>query len=209
MTGHPIQIQQEPMDKFQGNYKLILGSNSPRRVEYLKQMGLKFTQRVVSIDESYPQELKGHRIAEYLAKRKADVQQNLLSENEILLTSDTVVWCNGESLEKAINKDEAIHMLTKLSDKSHEVITAICLTTTNKQIIKHQTTSVWFNKLSKDQIAYYVDNFNPFDKAGAYGIQDWIGLIGISKIEGSYSSVVGLPTSLLYSTLKIMTTEMH
>lgn len=196
------------MDKLLGNYKLVLGSNSPRRVGFLKQMGLEFTQRVISIDESYPEELKGHEIAEYLAKRKAEAHENLLAPDEILLTSDTVVWCNGESLEKAADRKEAIDMLTKLSDKSHEVITAICLTAFHDQLVTHQTTRVHFEKLSLDQIEYYVDTFKPFDKAGAYGIQDWIGLIGISKIEGSYSSVVGLPTSLLYNSLKIMTSKM-
>jgi len=196
------------MDKLLGNYKLVLGSNSPRRVEFLKQMGLEFTQRVISIDESYPEELKGYEIAEYLAKRKAEAHEHLLAPDEILLTSDTVVWCNGESLEKAADRKEAIDMLTKLSDKSHEVITSICLTIFHDQLVTHQTTRVHFEKLSLDQIEYYVDTFKPFDKAGAYGIQDWIGLIGISKIEGSYSSVVGLPTSLLYNALKIMTSKM-
>ena len=196
------------MDKLLGNYKLVLGSNSPRRVEFLKQMGLEFTQRVISIDESYPEELKGHEIAEYLAKRKAEAHEHLITPDQILLTSDTVVWCNGESLEKAADRKEAIDMLTKLSDKSHEVITAICLTAFHDQLVTHQTTRVHFEKLSLDQIEYYVDTFKPFDKAGAYGIQDWIGLIGISKIEGSYSSVVGLPTSLLYNSLKIMTSKM-
>ncbi len=195
------------MDKLLSNYKLVLGSNSPRRVEFLKQMELEFTQRVISIDESYPQELKGHEIAEYLAKRKAEAHEGLLTPDEILLTSDTVVWCNEESLEKANDRKEAIDMLTKLSDKSHEVITAICLTASHDQLITHQTTRVYFEKLSLGQIEYYVDTFKPFDKAGAYGIQDWIGLIGISKIEGSYSSVVGLPTSLLYNSLKIMTSK--
>ncbi len=196
------------MDKLLGNYKLVLGSNSPRRVEFLKQMGLEFTQRVISIDESYPEELKGHEIAEYLAKRKAEAHEHLITPDQILLTSDTVVWCNGESLEKAADRKEAIDMLTKLSDKSHEVITSICLTSFHDQLVTHQTTRVHFEKLSLDQIEYYVDTFKPFDKAGAYGIQDWIGLIGISKIEGSYSSVVGLPTSLLYNSLKIMTSKM-
>lgn len=186
------------------DYKIVLGSGSPRRQQFLKDLGLNFEIRLKSVEEVYPLELKAGEISAYLAELKATALIDTLNPNEILITSDTVVWHQNTSLAKAKDASEATKMLEALSNDWHEVITSVCFSTTEDQKTVSQTTRVKFKKLSKKEIAYYIDNFKPYDKAGAYGIQEWIGLIGIEEIKGSYPNVVGLPTQLVYSTLLAM-----
>ncbi|MBT8308567.1 MAG: septum formation protein Maf [Maribacter sp.] len=190
-------------DKLEG-YTLILASGSPRRKQFFTDMGLDFEVRLKSIDEIYPQTLIGNEIPDYLSKLKASAFEGTLSEKEILITSDTVVWYEGKSLAKPGNAKEAITMLSTLSNDWHEVITSVTFTTLSSQRTVSHTTRVKFKLLSQEEIVYYVANFKPFDKAGAYGIQEWIGLIGIEEIKGSYTNVVGLPTQLVYKTLMEM-----
>lgn len=183
------------------DYKIILASGSPRRQRFLTEMGLNFEMRLKPVEEVYPEHLKGKAISDYLAVLKASAFNGQLLPHEILITSDTVVWYKEESLAKAENPEEAFTMLRKLSSDWHEVITSVCFTTSRDQIVKNQTTKVKFSTLSDAEIQYYIENYKPFDKAGAYGIQEWIGLIGIEEIKGSYPNVVGLPTQLVYKTL--------
>ena len=183
------------------NHSIILASGSPRRHQFLKEMGLPFEVRLKSVDEVYPPELVGSQISDYLAKLKADAFEGSLAADEILITSDTVVWHNGVSLAKAADAKEAFEMLRALSGDWHEVITSVCFTTSSSQKVVHQVTKVKFRELSDEEIHYYINNFKPYDKAGAYGIQEWIGLTGIEEIKGSYPNVVGLPTQLVYKTL--------
>ncbi len=164
-------------------------------------MGLDFEIRVKSINEVYPETLKGGEISDYLAVLKASALKNDLVNNEILITSDTVVWYNGKSLAKPADKKEALEMLEELSGDWHSVITSVAFTTNTSQKVVNHTTKVKFKELTKEEIEYYIENFKPFDKAGAYGIQEWIGLIGIEEIQGAYTNVVGLPTQLVYKTL--------
>jgi len=186
------------------NHKIILASGSPRRQQFLKEMGLDFEVRLKSVEEVYPRDLKGSEISNYLAELKASAFDGTLSGNEILITSDTVVWHKGASLAKAADSKEAYEMLRVMSDDWHEVITSVCFTTHDSHKTVHQITEVKFKKLTDDEIRFYIDTFKPFDKAGAYGIQEWIGLIGIEEIRGSYPNVVGLPTHLVYQTLSDM-----
>lgn len=188
-------------------YSIVLGSGSPRRQELLKQMGIPFTINLKSIDETYPSHLEGSEIARYIAQEKASPYLSNLSAKELLITADTVVWHNHKHLAKADNKKEALEMLESLSSSWHEVITAVCFTSTKAQELLHEVTKVKFKKLSKEEITYYVEQFKPFDKAGAYGIQEWIGLIGIEEIQGSYSNVVGLPTQRVYNYLSTLLTR--
>ncbi len=194
------------LEKIKG-YKIILASGSPRRHHFFKDLGLPFEVRLKEVDEIYPSKLKGAEISDYLAKLKASPQQENLKEREILITSDTVVWYNNESLAKAKNEEEAFEMLNKLSGDWHQVITSVCFTTNNAQSVVNHTTKVKFKKISDDEIWYYINNYKPFDKAGAYGIQEWIGLIAIEEIQGSYTNVVGLPTQLVYKTLLEITSK--
>ncbi|WP_405396718.1 Maf family nucleotide pyrophosphatase [Maribacter sp. Asnod2-G09] len=182
-------------------YHLILASGSPRRHQFFKDMELDFEVRIKSVDEIYPEELKGAEISDYLAKLKAEIFKPDLQPKDILITSDTVVWHNNESLAKAEDSTEAESMLNKLSGDWHQVISSVCFTTTERQIVQHSITEVKFKNLSKDEIQHYIKEYQPYDKAGAYGIQEWIGLIGIEEIKGSYTNVVGLPTQLVYETL--------
>ena len=197
-------IESSPLKEKLKDYELILGSGSPRRKKFLEEMGLDFEVRPKSEEEIYPDELQGEEIASYLAKLKAVPFQKELKANEIVITSDTVVWHKGKSLAKAEDKTEAFTMLQTLSNDWHEVITSVCFTTQATQKIVTETTLVQFKKLTEEEIRYYIDNYRPFDKAGAYGIQEWIGLIGVSEIKGSYNNVVGLPTQLVYKTLTSM-----
>lgn len=181
--------------------KIILASGSPRRQEYLRQLGLEFEIRLKQIDETYPPELKGKEITQYLARLKADVFLKDLKPNEILITSDTIVWFENKALGKPDNRSEAFEMLNSMSNAWHEVVTSVCLSTIDSQRTESNTTKVKFRELAVREIEYYVSNFNPLDKAGAYGIQEWIGLVAIEEIQGSYPNVVGLPTHLLYKML--------
>jgi len=181
------------------NYKLILASNSPRRQQFLNDLDLNYEVRLKKIREIYPQNLKGTEVTDFLAELKAKSFE--LSENEILISSDTIVWLDGEVLGKPKNKEEAFAILKKLSGKTHQVITSVCLKSINKMKIFNATTKVTFSNLTDDMILFYLNQFQPFDKAGAYGIQEWIGLVGIEKIEGSYTNVVGLPTEMFFKEL--------
>lgn len=178
-------------------YSLILGSKSPRRQQLLRDLGFSFTCRSADIEESYPPHLREAEIAEYLAVQKAQALQPKLQDRERVLTSDTVVWCKGESLAKASNAREARIMLQKMSGREHTVITAICLASRHSQQVLHDAVKVFFNPLDEEVIEHYITNYEPFDKAGAYGIQEWIGMWGIRRIEGSYFTVMGLPTHLV------------
>jgi septum formation protein len=183
------------------DYHIILASSSPRRQQLFKEMGLDFEVRLKSVEEVYPQGLKAADISDYLSILKAEAFKSELTPNELLITSDTVVWHQGESLAKANTALQAEIMLQKLSGSWHQVITSVCFTTTNKQLVQHSITAVKFKKLSEEEIQFYIEKYKPFDKAGAYGIQEWLGLIGIEEIKGSYTNVVGLPTQLVYKTL--------
>jgi septum formation protein len=197
-------MTKNPLAEKLKNHKLILASGSPRRKKFFEDLGINFEIRIKPVNEVYPDELKGKEIAAYLAELKASVFKDELEPNEILVTSDTVVWHNNESLAKAMDKNEAIEMLQKLSGQWHDVITSVCFTTATNQKTVSATTKVKLANLSSTEINYYIDTFKPFDKAGAYGIQEWIGLIAIEEISGSYNNVVGLPTQLVYKTLMDM-----
>ncbi len=188
-------------------YRIILASGSPRRQELLEAMGLQFELRLKTVDESYPEDLVGEEIPSFLAKKKAALYLHELSANEILITADTVVWHQDTSLEKPGNQEQALSMIQALSGNWHQVITAVCISTTTGSEIINDLTRVKFAELSPDEISYYVDKFQPYDKAGAYGIQEWLGLIGIEEIAGSYTNVVGLPTQKLYKALKRILTH--
>ena len=183
-------------------HRIILASKSPRRHELLKGLGFDFEVRTKDVDESFSDDLKGADIPLYLSKQKADAFVDELKANEILITSDTVVWLGDKVFNKPETVEEAVDMISTLSGRMHEVITAVCLTSVNKQVIFHDLTSVHFAKLEKADIEWYVNKYKPFDKAGAYGIQEWIGYAGIDKIEGSFYNVMGLPTQKLYIELK-------
>lgn len=187
-------------------FKIILASNSPRRKELLAGLGLPFDVRVISnIDESYPESLKGEDIPMYISAKKASAYKDSLVGNELLITADTIVYLDGMVLGKPKNRNEALTMLRTLSGKTHDVITGVTLmTNVNKGLFRSfaSTSSVTFAQLSDDDICYYVDKYQPYDKAGAYGIQEWIGYIGVTRIEGSYFNVMGLPVQRLYEELK-------
>lgn len=186
------------------NYKLILASASPRRHQFFKELKLDFEVRLKSVEEVYPIHLKGGEISDYLSELKASAFEGSLQPKEILITSDTVVWYNNESLAKPVDKKDAYSMLRKLSTATHEVITSVSFTTSKTQKTTNFCTKVTFKELTDDEIWFYIDNYQPFDKAGGYGIQDWLGLIAISEIKGSYTNVMGLPTHLVYKTLMSM-----
>lgn len=198
------RMTENPLAKRLKNYKLILASGSPRRKKFLEELGLEFEVRISKIAEVYPTNLKGKQISEYLARLKASELKKNLGPKDILITSDTVVWLENESLAKAKNREEAFKMLKTLAGKWHEVITSVSLTTINSQNVVTQITEVKFKDFTDDEISFYIDAYKPFDKAGAYGIQEWLGLVGIEEIRGSYTNVVGLPTHLVYKTLMNM-----
>ncbi len=183
------------------NYNLILASGSPRRQNFLKDLQLDFKVELKPVEEIYPKALKKEAITDYLAKLKAKPFKDNLDPKDLVITSDTIVWHQGKALGKPENKNEAFEMLQSLSGHTHEVITSICFTSLKFQTVKNTTTKVTFRPLTDEEIWFYVDTFKPLDKAGAYGIQEWIGAVGISRIEGSYNNVVGLPTDLFYETL--------
>lgn len=184
------------------NYKIILASGSPRRQQFFKDFDIDFEVRLKEVEEVYPKNLKSTQITAYLAELKAAAFDGFLAKNELLITSDTLVWLDDCALGKPKNYDDAFQMLQNLANKTHEVITSVCFKTTIKTETISETTKVTFAHLTDQEITYYLDTYKPFDKAGAYGIQDWIGLIGIVKIEGSYTNVVGLPTEKVYGYLK-------
>lgn len=182
------------------DHQIILASNSPRRKQFLKDLGLTFTVKPANVNEAYPSHLKGKDIALYIAQQKASVFNNL-EANELVITCDTIVWIDDVALGKPENSADAKQMLQQLSGKTHEVISAVCIKSNQKEQLFYDVTEVSFNTLSPSDIAYYVETFQPFDKAGSYGIQEWIGLVGIEKINGSYTNVVGMPMEKLYKEL--------
>lgn len=181
--------------------RLILASGSPRRQDLLKQLGVPFEICVKPVDEVYPQKLSGHEISDYLSILKANAFKENLKPNDLLITSDTIVWHRNTAIGKPTSLKHAIEMLQNLSNSTHKVITSVCLTSTEKQQTFNALTKVSFRKLKIEEIEFYVNNYKPLDKAGAYGIQDWIGQVGVEKIEGSYFNVMGFPLNLVYSHL--------
>lgn len=182
------------------NYNIILASGSPRRQAFFKELNIDFKIQVLPVEENFPENLSKAEITDYLAKLKASAFKNL-SDSDILITSDTIVWKDEKALNKPENASDAKRMLQSLSGQMHEVITSVCFTSKYFRLTVNDTTKVWFRPLSEAEIEYYITNYKPFDKAGSYGIQEWIGYIGIEKIEGCYFNVMGLPTRLVYKTL--------
>ena len=184
-------------------YNIILGSASPRRKKLLEELGIKFSIKTTRKEEIFPDNLEKKEIAEFLAKQKSDFILKELSGNYLLITADTIVVQNNKILHKPKDKEDSIRILQDLSGSNHKVISGVCIKSEKKEITFSSVTEVSFNDLSDEEIIYYIDNFKPFDKAGSYGIQQWIGYIGIKKINGSYNNVVGLPTNELYQKLKL------
>jgi len=183
-------------------YRIILASRSPRRQELLRQLGIRFDVVVKDYCEDYPRGLQGEEIACFLSVEKSKLFKDDIKVNEIVITADTIVWCRGKVLGKPESSEEAWLMLRELSGNTHEVITGVTILSETREITFTDLTKVTFEELSDEEIKYYVDVFRPFDKAGAYGIQEWIGLAACSRIEGSYFNVVGLPVQRLYEELK-------
>ncbi|MDX6745981.1 Maf-like protein [Polaribacter sp. PL03] len=182
------------------SFNIILASGSPRRQQFFKDLDIDFSIKLKEIEEIYPKELKGAEITDFLADLKSKAFKDL-QEKDILITSDTIVWLENKALGKPKDAKDAFNMLKALSGKKHEVITSISIKNNSFQKIINDITTVTFKELSNDEINYYINNYKPFDKAGAYGIQEWIGYIGIENIEGSYFNVVGLPVHKLYKEL--------
>ena len=182
---------------------LILSSNSPRRKELLGGLGIDFEVRTLSdIDESYPNALRGEDIPMFISGKKAEAYKQGMADDEMIITADTIVYDNGQVLGKPKNRGEAVQMLKGLSGHAHEVITGVSIVTKKKTVQFASTSKVTFAALTDEEIAYYVDTYKPYDKAGAYGIQEWIGYVAVTRIEGSYFNVMGLPIQKLYSELK-------
>jgi septum formation protein len=188
------------IDEF-NDYKIILASRSPRRQQMLKELGLKFEIVIKEYDEVYPEGLNGEEIARYISFAKAALFKNELSEKEIVITADTIVWCNNQVLGKPTDRQDAVRILNEISGNTHEVITGVSFRSRTKDVTFSDSTRVTFEKISEEEISYYIDNFKPYDKAGAYGIQEWIGIVACSHIDGSYFNVVGLPVQKLYNEL--------
>lgn len=185
------------------NHEILLASASPRRRELLGQIGVTFSVApTIEVDESYPQEIPSDDIAQYISKKKADAYKHFLSDNQLIITADTVVINNGKVLGKPANEEDAFKMISSLSGHIHKVVTGVTITSKTKQVSFSASTDVEFATLCDDEINYYIERYKPMDKAGAYGIQEWIGCIGIRNINGSYYNVMGLPLHRLYNELK-------
>ena len=184
-------------------YRIVLASNSPRRKELLSGLGIQYEVKTLpDIDESYPEGLDGLEIPAFIARSKADAYRSVMQSDELIITADTIVWLDGKVMGKPRDAEEARKMLRALSGQTHQVITGVCLTTPTYQKAFATMTDVTFATLSEEEIAYYVDCYSPMDKAGSYGIQEWIGFIGVESISGSYFNVMGLPIQRLYTELK-------
>lgn len=184
-------------------YEIVLASNSPRRKELLQRMGVNFKVRTLfGIDESYPDSLRGEDIVCYISRNKAKAYQSSMAPNELLITADTIVYVDGEVMGKPKNAEQAKEMLHKLSGKTHQVITGVTIVTAKRTENFEVTSQVKFTSITDEEINFYVNNYLPFDKAGAYGIQEWIGIVAVEEIKGSYFNVVGLPVQRLYQKLK-------
>lgn len=185
------------------NYHIILSSNSPRRKELMAGLDLDFEVRVLSgVDESYPDDMPVSKVAEYISREKAEAYKKEIKPDELFITADTVVILGDEVLGKPSDEEDAKRMLRKLSGNTHHVITGVCLTTSERQHSFSVVTGVTFKSLSEDEIDYYVSKYKPLDKAGSYGIQEWIGYVGVTSIEGSYFNVMGLPVQRIYQELQ-------
>ena len=183
------------------NYNIILASNSPRRQQFLKDIGLDFSIKTHPVEEIFPEELKAAAISDYLVKLKAEPFKSL-NEKDLVITADTIVWHNDQCLGKPKDRADAVRMLEQLSGEAHQVITSVAFTQAHQQKVIHELSRVYFKALTREEIDYYIDHYQPFDKAGAYGIQEWIGTVGIEKIEGSYANIVGLPVAQVLATLE-------
>ena len=184
------------------NYKIILASKSPRRHFLLKELGIDFEIKIKEVEEVYPEELKAQEIALFLCKLKANAfTDNDIDDKTIVITADTIVWFKDGILHKPKDYDDAVNILQKLSGSRHEVYTGVCLKSNTKTKSFYARSDVYFRNLSLEEIEWYIKNYKPFDKAGAYGAQEWLGYVGIEKIEGSYFNVMGLPTQKLYDEL--------
>jgi septum formation protein len=184
------------------NYNIILASQSPRRHELLSGLNIPFEVQVIEVEETYPNQFVGVDIPMYLAEKKADAFIDKMVEKTLLITADTIVWHEGQVYGKPIDKADATRMLKELSGKTHQVITGVCISTLKKRKTFHVISEVRFARLQPEEIEYYLQNYQPYDKAGAYGVQEWIGYVGVEHIEGSYFNVMGLPIQRLYSELK-------
>ncbi|MBD5171857.1 MAG: septum formation protein Maf [Bacteroidales bacterium] len=185
------------------NYEILLASKSPRRRELLKELRINFRIMTIGgIDENYPEEMRKEEVPQYLANKKADAYMDHISERNIVITADTLVICDNRILGKPRNATEAIEMLETLSGKTHKVVSGVCLASLDKRVSFSTTTEVTFSEISEDEARYYVETFMPLDKAGAYGIQEWIGCVAVEKINGSFYNVMGLPVHRLYKELK-------
>jgi len=185
-------------------YTLILASGSPRRQQFFKDLDLDFEIRLKEIEEIYPLELKAVEITDYLAELKANAFDGELNPNEILITSDTIVWHQDKALGKPKNAQDAFDMIKSMSDHTHEVFTSVCFKTNSASTLINDVTKVTFKDLSDEAIWYYIENYKPYDKAGAYGIQEWFGFMAVTKVEGSYTNVMGLPTAKVYEYLSTL-----
>lgn len=185
-------------------YTLILASGSPRRQQFFKDLDLDFEIRLKDIEEIYPPELKAVEITDYLAELKASAFEGELQPNEILVTSDTIVWHHNKALGKPKNAEEAFEMIKSMSNTTHEVFTSVCFKTNSTSTLINDVTKVTFTDLSDEAILYYIENYKPYDKAGAYGIQEWFGFMAVAKVEGSYTNVMGLPTAKVYEYLSTL-----
>lgn len=184
-------------------YKIILASNSPRRRELLSGLGVDYEVKIVpGIDETYPESLNGEEIPVYIAKEKANAYRTSLQPDELVITADTIVYVDGMVLGKPVDEADACRMLRMLSGRTHQVITGVCLTTAAFQKSFASVTEVTFDTLSDEEIGYYVEKYRPMDKAGSYGVQEWIGFVGVTGLKGSYYNVMGLPVQRLYKELK-------
>ncbi|MGI6478645.1 MAG: Maf family nucleotide pyrophosphatase [Salinivirgaceae bacterium] len=190
------------IEKIEKKYQIVLASQSKRRQQLLSDLGFSFTiVDTLDIDESAPNNLNYIETAEYIAHKKASTIKDKISKNQLVITCDTIVVHNNKIIGKPKNRDEAVMFLKTLSDSKHEVVSGVCILGYDKYKLFHDITTVWFDKLTDSDINYYVDKYKPYDKAGAYGIQEWVGMVGILKIEGSYFNVMGLPTQKIYKEL--------
>ena len=184
-------------------YKVILASNSPRRKELLSGLGVAYEVKTMpDVDESYPDGLSGEEIAKHIARGKAEAYRSLIQADELVITADTIVWLDGTVMGKPKDEEGAKDMLMRLSGKTHQVITGVCLTTSSMRKTFATVTDVTFATLTEDEIDYYVTRYQPMDKAGSYGVQEWIGFVGVENLSGSYFNVMGLPIQRLYTELK-------
>ena len=183
-------------------YKIILASQSPRRIELLGGLNIKFEVMVLDVNEDFPAQMVGVDIPMYLAEKKANAYKHIMDEHTMIITADTIVWHEGKVLGKPVDETDARRMLRALSGKTHQVITGVCISTLQRRKVFHVISDVRFARLTEAEIEYYHHNFKPYDKAGSYGVQEWIGFVGVEHINGSYFNVMGLPVQRLYNELK-------